>query len=392
MTPRPRHPRSRAATRLLAASLALLLASGAALAQGYRSSVVASGLDNPRGLAFGPDGGLYIAEAGLNAGSGPSTLVRGVASTYTETGALTRVLGGVQSRVLTGLPSIWGSDVSGPNGVAFGADGTRYLAIGAGIDPTVRATDLAPNGVRLGRLEASGPSALSVDVSAFEATRNPAGGPLDSNPWRVAPVAGGVLVTDAGANALLKVDAGTGAVSLVTTFPPLSVGGPGPTDPVPTGLAVGPDGAYYVGLLTGFPFAPGAAQVLRVTPDGASTPYAVDFTNITDIAFGADGSLYVLEYDHNGILVPGETGALIRVGTDGSRTTVFSDGLVAPTGLAIGADGAFYVSNHGNAAGLGEVLRIAPVPEPSTWAMLGLGLALLAGRRVATGRQAAARR
>src|SRR3954471_547865 len=26
--------------------------------------LVASGLDNPRGLAFGPEGGLYIAEAG----------------------------------------------------------------------------------------------------------------------------------------------------------------------------------------------------------------------------------------------------------------------------------------------------------------------------------------
>ena len=33
-------------------------------------SVVATDLDNPRGLNFGPDGGLYVAEAGTG-GAGP---------------------------------------------------------------------------------------------------------------------------------------------------------------------------------------------------------------------------------------------------------------------------------------------------------------------------------
>jgi len=55
------------------------------------------------------------------------------------------------------------------------------------------------------------------------------------------------------------------------TFPGLPPRFPQPTDPVPTGLARGPDGALYVGLLTGVPFAPGAASVYRVVPGQAPT-------------------------------------------------------------------------------------------------------------------------
>jgi len=175
---------------------------------------------------------------------------------------------------------------------------------------------------------------------------------------------------------LLRV-ADNGQTSLVTVFPARSIGGPAPTDSVPTGIAVGPDGAYYVGELTGFPFTPGAAQIYRVLPNGATSVFAGGFSSITDLSFGADGSLYVLEYDANGMRVPGNTGALTRLGADGTRDTIFSEGLIGPTGLAIGSDGAFYVSNRGNEVGLGEVLRIAPVPEPGTWGLMLAGLLVL---------------
>ena len=50
-----------------AAVMAALLVPVSARAQAPalpKVTVVASGLNNPRGLAFGPDGGLYVAEGG----------------------------------------------------------------------------------------------------------------------------------------------------------------------------------------------------------------------------------------------------------------------------------------------------------------------------------------
>jgi sugar lactone lactonase YvrE len=134
-----------------------------------------------------------------------------------------------------------------------------------------------------------------------------------------------------------------------------------PMQAVPTTVTTGPDGALYVGQLTGFPFPQGGARVYRV-PAAGGTPdiYADGFTNIIDIAFGPDGSLYLHEIYANGLLSGDETGALIRVAKDGTKTTIASEGLVTPGGVAVGPDGALYVTNHSISPGGGEVLKIVP--------------------------------
>jgi DNA-binding beta-propeller fold protein YncE len=82
-----------------------------------------------------------------------------------------------------------------------------------------------------------------------------------------------------------------------------------------------------------------------------------DFTNIIDLAFAPDGSLYVLEYANQGITNPASTGELIHVATDGTRTSVSTD-LLQPGSVVVDDDGAVYVSNCGScAAGEGEILR-----------------------------------
>src|SRR4029077_7680654 len=70
----------------------------------------------------------------------------------------------------------------------------------------------------------------------------------------------GDVVVDASGNSLLHVDA-DGEISLLAVFPSRSTTPPRPvlpginlSDSVPTSVAVGPDGAYYVGELTGIPF------------------------------------------------------------------------------------------------------------------------------------------
>jgi sugar lactone lactonase YvrE len=130
---------------------------------------------------------------------------------------------------------------------------------------------------------------------------------------------------------------------------------------VPTTVVTGPDGALYVGQLTGFPFPVGGARVYRV-PSRGGTPavFASGFTNIIDIAFGRDGSLYVLEMFANGLLSNDPAGALIRVAPDGTQTTVASTGLTLPGGVGIDDNDAIYVTNFATSAGGGQVVRINP--------------------------------
>jgi hypothetical protein len=73
------------------------------------------------------------------------------------------------------------------------------------------------------------------------------------------------------------------------------------------------------------------------------------------------GKLYALEMSTTaGAPTPG-TGAIVRVGAHGLAQKIVS-GLTFPTGMTVGPDGAFYVSNHGfgAGAGAGQILRIRP--------------------------------
>ena len=178
------------------------------------------------------------------------------------------------------------------------------------------------------------------------------------------------IVADAGGNDLLMVNA-SGVITTVAVFPSRTV--PAPPIPnlppqvdmqsVPDSIALGPDGAYYVGELTGFPFPVGGARVYRIVPGRAPQIYATGFTNIIGLQFASDGNLYVLEHAAKGLLQAGQpggdyTGALVRVTPTLSQTTVISTGLTAPTGLTISPQGGIYISNNGVSAGNGQVVRV----------------------------------
>jgi hypothetical protein len=369
---------------------------------------VMSGLVSPRGLAFGPDGGLYVAEAG-DGGSGPSIVLgSGVEAFYGPTGGVSRLRGGVQERVLSGLPSVagtapFGIEANGLNDIVFDNAGSLYGIIGIGANPAARA-NLGPPGADFGalvRLPLDGsPFERVADLGAHEAANNPDGGAPDSNPFGLAHLpAGGFLVADAAANAFLSATTG-GDVSTLDFLPdrpnPLPFGPP-VFQSVPTTIAVGPDNAYYVGELTGFPFPPGAANVYRFHPATSDVSIAHSgFTNIMDLTFDGEGNLYVLQASTNGLGSPmgAGPGMLIKIdAATGDRTTIASEGIMGPGSVAVGPDGTLYVTNRITSA-QGQVLSVTPVPEPSPalMAILGVGAGALVLRRRGRTTPASARR
>ncbi|GAA1837705.1 ScyD/ScyE family protein [Microlunatus capsulatus] len=363
--------------RAAAASLSLLTGLGAlglapaadARDHGHGSSggleVVATGLDNPRHLDIS-GGALYVAEAGVG-GAGPCFAGAEGDTCYGATGAITRVRHGRQTRVVTGLPSAadpgTGGGAVGPSDLVV--RGHRYtVALGLGADPGERAGQ--PRGIRLlgtvatGRLGSAGLRVVA-DVGGYEARVNPDGTDLDTNPVALLPRGGRTYVVDAGGNALLRLGR-HGGIRTTAVFPSVVTPVPGGVvdmDAVPTAVAQGPDGALYVSQLTGFPFPVGAASIWRVVPGQAPTRYATGLTNVTDLAFDRDGSLYVVQVTDQGLAAEAPPlGSVVRVprGGGAAHTTV-RGGLLLPYGIAL-HHGSAYVTTGSALADAGQVVRI----------------------------------
>lgn len=340
--------------------------------------VVATGLNNPRGLTIGPDGGIYVAEGGTGGADcyqvDPSdpTFVMCIGAT----GSVTRIENGVQERIATGLPSMAdpsGFSAGGPSRISWRPRDAFAVILGLGTDPAVRdqlAAAFNPMFGNMGKLVTMNPAgswSYLADVAAYEGVANPDGGAIDSNPYAVYLAQGRKrLVADAGGNSLLEVD-NTGQIRTLAAFPsrmveypPMFGGGQGPMESVPTAVTAGPDGAIYVGELTGFPFLPGSANVYKVLPRHQPQVYASGFSAIHDIAFGPDGSLYVLEIasDLMACELSGDcNGRLIKVAPDGTRTTLAQD-LPFPGGVAVNSAGQVFITLFSIMPNMGMVVRI----------------------------------
>jgi hypothetical protein len=379
----------------ISALLIIGLLPGAVAADGG-PVLVATGLANPRGITIGSDGALYVAESGRGGSDLVSAIIEGepAFACLGETGGVTRIdlpsfaeaydadgPGPGQPTCPTSGPNAIGTGASGPTNVSLSGRGTLAVTMGLGGNEAVRDA-IDPLFGTLLRVLPNGKRSVLADLVAYEQDNNPDGEVPDSNPYGTALLPDGSrLVTDAGGNDLLRVRP-NGSIETVAVFPRLApalfelpscfeeappfLPPPGtmiPAQAVTTSVAVGPDGAYYVGLLTGFPFTRNLADVFRVDPvTHAVTNFTggIDLSYITGLDFGPDGSLYVAEFTQASLLdaeICGDQtpGAVWKI-SSGAKTKVANVPL--PTDVAVGADGSVYVTAFSILPNDGEVWRI----------------------------------
>lgn len=355
-------------------------------------SVVAQGLINPRYVAVGDDGTIYVSEAGEGGEEAivmPAEMMEGeggtpaadaagdsatpmaeeageesgmmTGSTRGMTGRVTAIApDGTQSVLVDGLPSyrIGGPEVSGTAGIAVAADGSVIVAVG-GAGPLTPAVDALENENSVLSIDpATGEVTLLADIGAYERANNPDPYNIDSNLYGVAVGDDGTIyVNDAGGNTTYRIAAGGGEPEVLAVHPGIELpegmegppgGNPGrggemALDPVPTDIVTTADGGVLVGLLSGGPFPAGAAKIVSVSADGTITDVAGGLTMVVAVAAGPDGQLYATQFSMNMLAEMPEPGNVVRVSVDGAHEVVI-DGLMLPNGIAFDADGNLLVT------------------------------------------------
>lgn len=278
--------------------------------------------------------GLLCAGSTLPASAappGPTTVVSGLVGplhlTWSDGSLLVAdSFGGqiVRADPATGAKRVLASHLN-VSAVTVGPGGGLLAAIGEGVGARQSLSRVA-----------SGTSTIVADLLAFEKAHNPDGQPQRpgadslSNPYDALSLGNRTLVADAGANDVLTVRQ-DGQVSLLTALPVSKKGScahvtnngvkGGGCDPVPTALAIGPDGYLYVSGLG----AEVEGHVWKIDQStGAIVAQWDGFPPLTGIAVGNLGAVYVSSLFADTIYRLGPTGVV--------QGTVHVTG---PTGLSL---------------------------------------------------------
>ncbi|HYH16190.1 MAG TPA: ScyD/ScyE family protein [Flavisolibacter sp.] len=326
-------------------------------------TVFATGLNNPRGLKFGPDRQLYVAEAGTggtNSTEGQCLQVPAPVGPFlgSTTGGRISLINaaGVRFTVNDQLPSARGGggngDIVGVADVAFIDHKLYALISGAGCSHGVPSI---PNSIV--RINTNNQWEQVANLSRF-ITNNPVENPPegdfepDGDWYSMINVNSQLYTVEANSGQLNKVST-DGDIRRIVDFSALE------GHVVPTVVAYR-DGYFYVGNLNTFPIVEGSSKIWRISPGGEVQEWATGFTTILGLTFDNRGNLYVLENTVGAQFPTPGLGRIVRVNQSRNKQ-VIATGLSLPTGITYGPDGHLYVSNVGfgpTGIGGGQVLKV----------------------------------
>ncbi len=329
---------------------------GPAAADPTKVSVYSTGLYNPKGMVFGSDGTLYVAESGPPGNvTVPLPVNFGGSGPIGTKGAVAKIApgGGAAVPWITGLPNIGlygGVEMLGAADVMI-SNGQMYEVAAGHMTVSPKLSKVSPQG-KLTTLS---------DIGKFNNNNPPPPSNGDAvpfgNPFAMVSVGNKIYITDGNYNRVLEADKSTGKLSILHQFAP---------DPTSTGLTIGPDGKLYIAQYGTAPYLPGSGEIDTVTTSGKVQKAVVTgLTTPIATAFAKDGTMYVLQYaakfDSKKLRYVVNTGGLFRVNKDGSKTPIVTH-LMFPTSMIFGKDGALYVTDFGNEANFGEgnVIRVVP--------------------------------
>ena len=320
------------------------------------ATVFATGVRFPRGLKFGPDSRLYVAESGLG---GTDTTV-GLCDQDPnfgpfQSGRTSRVtsfdLQGNRTVVVDQLPSsvdIYG-ETFGAADIAFLGNTLYIVTNGSGCSQGV---SYANNGIL--RLNGDGTLTQINDLSVWT-QNNPVANPpccdFDlEGVWWTLNVRHGVFYTNnANTGDFLRVtpDGNTTRVIDISNTEGHNV---------PAGVAQ--NGNFYIANLGQFPITPGSSSLYKLLPNQRLMKLFDGFTAVIGMVF-MDGKLYALETSTAADNPLPGSGKIVRVSDSGKLTDVLT-GLSFPTAIAAGPDGALYVSEfgYGDDPTAGRILRV----------------------------------
>jgi hypothetical protein len=339
--------------------------------EGASVSVLASGLHDPRGLALGPSGSLYVAEAGTTEGvftlpPGPpiTDLSRDRCETYWPvapvvggyTGRVSRINSrGTVSVVADELPSVALNTLIGGDrmsAAAVAVVGQRLYALMSGAGCS-HGHPSEPNGIY--RIYANGVAQPVIDFSNLlrglndvKDANDPTFEP-DGSWYSMVHAFGALYAVEPNRGTFVRVSE-RGEITVLADLIDAVNQTEGDGDQTWTTLTRRGD-HFYIGTLgridTDF-----AGAVYRLSRDGSRIRRVVSgLHGVLGIAFDTRGRMYVLETTAPGVAPPlsdPSAGRLVRVERNGSLTPILT-GLAFPTALIAGRDGAFYVTNCGYA-------------------------------------------